>query len=78
MVVAVCVGVLARVLAYSLDLSNRPELNSVSVSFNRLTESRYAKNQSILARSLFALCEYDTTLWVRRDHFIFFFQKTIL
>ena len=63
MVLSICAGILARVLIYSLDLSARPELNSVTNSFGRLTETRYSQNQSVLARALFGICEYDTTLW---------------
>ena len=63
MVLSICAGILARVLVYSLDLSARPELNSVTNSFGRLTETRYSQNQSVLARALFGICEYDVTLW---------------
>jgi len=63
MVIAIGIGVLARIFAYSLDLSERPELNSITNAYHRLTETRYAHNQSPLARALFGVCGHDATVW---------------
>lgn len=57
------IGIILRGFIYSCDLIKRPELNSISNSFEKLTENRYSQNQSILAKSLLALCDFNHVNW---------------
>lgn len=57
------IGFFLRIACYSLDLSNRPELNSISNSFEKLIEDRYSQNQSILGKALFWLVGENHHYW---------------
>lgn len=45
-------GLILRVAALSLNLQDRPELNSPSQSYSQISEERYSANQSFVAKSL--------------------------
>ena len=45
-------GLILRVAALSLNLQDRPELNSPSQSYSQISEERYSANQSFIAKSL--------------------------
>jgi len=63
MIAELFIGFFLRIACYSLDLSNRPELNSISNSFEKLIEDRYSQNQSILGKALFWLVGQETHSW---------------
>lgn len=56
-------GVILRVAALSLNLQDRPELNSPSQSYSQISEERYSANQSFIAKSLKYFLETDLS-WV--------------
>ena len=50
------IGIILRGFIYSCDLIKRPELNTITNSFEKLTENRYSQNQSILGIGKILLC----------------------
>lgn len=49
-----------RFAVFNLDfITMRPELNSPTNSFLRLTEERYAPNQSVIPKALYSMVQQD-------------------
>ena len=56
----ILVSILLRFSIFNLDfVAFRPEVNSPTNSFFRLTEDRYEPNQSIIPKALFSLVQQE-------------------
>ncbi|CAG5107530.1 Oidioi.mRNA.OKI2018_I69.chr1.g3371.t1.cds [Oikopleura dioica] len=56
-------GLVLRIATLSLDIQDRPELNSPSQSYAQISEERYSANQSFIAKSIKYIFQNDLS-WV--------------